>query len=720
MERAELVLARPDHLPLAHLDLAPDPLQRMVAAMAGVRSSEGEQADVVVDLVPVSDRRVERRRRALSRAASEGGAGGGGVAGFVREMAYGSGVRSAWNPQSAGSRRTGSGGEGKFAPGEMVFEAQVLLRVAARHPARARALLHQLLAAMEVFSAANRWRPVGSRRLGRRFSNGWARRRGWDRRFATGEFAPARPQWVTLPEIACVLKPPTSRCDAPNVARGGGVVAPAPAGLPVWTGQQGMVPLGQVTGSDGTTYMAGLPARDVLFGMSLGKSGFGKTERALLEMLSMAYGGHGTWFLDPHGAAVERARPYLTHPAVRDRVWEINLGDPRMDSMMACWNPLDMTGRAIEEVQDVVGAVVGGIANGQRWGDGAPRARAILGNAALALSLLSYQLVQAGKPEVQPTVFQIKTLLTDEEWRAAVVEHLPERAQKFWRLTFPKHEASAVPTITNALDLLETSLSLTAFLGGSQSSFDVRRAMDTGAVVMLAPSGTGAGDTLISSLLIFDLFRAAMSRRGAAPEQLRTFFGWMDELAALDSAGGGFIAKIFEQVRKYEVRLMVATQMAMRLSDTTRQAGLQNQSVLSATGADIDEARFIASRLPGVTPETVAGLKKYQYVVSAELGGQRTAPFRVSGVPIHDVLANYYDPAGVPALDAALDRNLRRRPIHEILAHAERLDERILDFLAGHQPGSPAPGTGPGPGGRYGHGGSPADLLVLPLIAGGS
>jgi hypothetical protein len=61
----------------------------------------------------------------------------------------------------------------------------------------------------------------------------------------------------------------------------------------------------------------------VLFGAFFGKSGFGKTELGLVQCIASAYGGHGTWFLDPHGEALTRARPYLAHPAIAGRMWEI-------------------------------------------------------------------------------------------------------------------------------------------------------------------------------------------------------------------------------------------------------------------------------------------------------------------------------------------------------------------------------------------------------------
>lgn len=65
VQRVELTLALADQKPLASLGLNPDPLQQLAAAMASVRTEAGEGADVVLDLVPVRERQLARRRRRL-------------------------------------------------------------------------------------------------------------------------------------------------------------------------------------------------------------------------------------------------------------------------------------------------------------------------------------------------------------------------------------------------------------------------------------------------------------------------------------------------------------------------------------------------------------------------------------------------------------------------------------------------------------------------------
>ncbi|WP_052744419.1 type IV secretory system conjugative DNA transfer family protein [Streptomyces odonnellii] len=720
--RAELVLARPDHRRLTAASLDPDPLHLMATACAHVNSAGGEQAELIVDLVPVSGRRVARWRRRLMRRAQQrgpsaygeqlgGGTGGGRGASLWSAVMEGLdagrpavkqfGGRSARLPRQTDLADS----VGKFLPASdtQVFAVQVLVRVTAGHPAEAQARLHQVMAVMDAWSGENWWRPVGPRRTGwRPYSSVWWRRAGFERRYRTGEFAPARRQWVTSREVAALLKPPSVHCSAQNVVRTGGVVPPAPMQLPTWTGQPGVVPLGIVTGTDGRVRLAAVPQEDVLFGASFGKSGFGKSELALLQALTLAYSGFGIWFLDPHGAAVNRALPYLTHPAVADRVQLIDLSVKKPSERIASWNPLSMEGRDASQIQDVIGAVVGGLASAQGWGDRAPRARAILSHSVQVMAHLALHMCQLGRPDLQPTVFSIPRLLTDEEWRATVLEHLPPRLRRFWRTTFPRYAGEAVPVVTQVLEQLETSDSLRAFLGQPRSSYDARRAMDEHKIVLLRCSGTGGGDQIITSLLLFDLFLAGLSREGRDQDGLETQFAFADELTAIDGASRGYLAAILEQLRKYELRLMGLTQMAMRLSEETRQALMQNQSLLSATAADTEEASFVTRRLPGIAAKTLEQMGKYRYVMSTMLRGERTSPFRVRSVAVHQVLADYHRPDLLHRLTAAIDASLDRQPVGEILARLDGdddgtnpgLDDLLITHLTRPSPAGPVTGTG--------------------------
>ncbi|MEU8034404.1 ATP/GTP-binding protein, partial [Streptomyces sp. NPDC049099] len=329
--------------------------------------------------------------------------------------------------------------------------------------------------------------------------------------------------------------------------RSGGVVPPAPANLPVYTGQRDLVPLGAVTYPDGRERIGAARVKDLLFALVLGKSGHGKTEEALVQAIALAHNGYGVWFLDPHGEAWARAKPYLAHPHVTSRLWEINLAEADEGQLVVSWNPLSMERRRASDVQKVVRAVTEGIAAAQDWGDHAPRARTILARAAQALALLNLKAITDGHPENQATLFQIRTWLVDEEWRETLLPHLPLSAREYWETTFPRVAADAVPTVTYAIDRLDTSPALQAFFGSPTSGYDVREAMDTSQVVFVCPSGSEA-DALVACLLIHDLHRAGLSRQDTPRDQRATFWAWIDELTALDASSKGFLAAICEQL----------------------------------------------------------------------------------------------------------------------------------------------------------------------------
>lgn len=700
--RAELTLALPDHLALREVPLTPDPLEPLANAVADVREDLGESADVVLDLVPVSLNRVSSRRRRLLAQARRTPSDGPAIPGMPRKLtnrfgfdlgavmseiatemkgSQGGGARQQHHQQRTTDMKSAMG---KFVPGaEPVFSMQLLVRTCARDEYRARMLLDQVLAALEPWSGDNHLRPVGLH-LGvtRVRADHWIYRSRFDHRFETGLFVPRRHSWVTAQEIAGLLKPPTKHNMAPNITRSGGVVPPPPAALPTWTGQRGLLPLGWVAKAGGGERLAGVPLKYLLFALFLGKSGFGKTEMSLVQAIAIAHGGFGVLFLDPHGDGWTRARPYLAHKELADRIWEIDLTSPELDKMVGSWNPLSMERRREFEIPDIVQYIVTGFAAALNWSDSAGRAKTILTRAVESLVYLSWHVCRAGRPDLAPTVFQIRTILTDVVWRTNVLPYLPRDIRDFWENVFPGYSKEAIPVVTNIIERLSSSNAIKAFLGSSRSTYDIRHAMDTGKIVFVCPAGTGDVDRIISSLLIYDLFRAGLSRRDTPPDQRRDFYTFVDELTSVDGASKGTLAQITEQLRKYNVKLLAMTQMAQRLSATTRQGLLQNLSILSTTASDVDEAMLVTRRWgKKVAPDTVVQLNRYSYVMSVTLEDGTTDPFRVRGASVEDLYGDYYRPQNEERLARAIDENLQRRSVRDILTDLRRLDSRLRRFI---------------------------------------
>ncbi|GAB3435131.1 hypothetical protein GCM10027569_86890 [Flindersiella endophytica] len=693
--RAELVLAKDSDQPLRAVPLRPDPLQALAAAVCDVRQDLGERVDVCLDLLPLTAAKVQHLRHRGMQHVRSGGDGlwhhaaasltGGYSIGQLARLVLGT---TPVGSRASRPRRT----EGRDVPlkrgrldvtvdklsgAEPVFVAQVLIRAESEIPGRAEAHLHQMLAAMDQWrSGQNWWRVAGPNlRLLHIGADSWPRRRGFDRRFRTGEFSPRKQSLVTPSEVGGLLKPATRHCAARNVARSGGLIPPAPRELTVYRGQPDLLPLGFVRRADGGQALVGAPLDETLFSLRTGKAGCGKTELALVQAVALARSGHGVWFLDPHRDGWERAKPYLCRDGLYQRVWEIDLTLRNDEARQCGWNPLSMHGKRREHIYDQTSAVVTGIASALAWGDGANRAQTILTKACESLCELGLKL----PADLQPTLFQIRTLLQDEDWRMAIMPHLSGGLKAYWATSFRSYSADAIPVVTNVIERLAASPALRAFLGQPQSTYDARRALDTGRVVMVCPQGTGTTDRIVTCLLIFDLFNAALSRRDLPAEQRRPFHAFVDELTVVDGAARGTIAAIVEQLRKFGVRGHFMTQMASRLSATTRTSLLQNQSILATSTAEIDAAKTVTRQWGNIIdPNTVVQLEKYHHIVSVTMNGRTTEPFLIRGPQLGiDLFGEDHHPERIPVLDAAIDTNLRRRRIQDVTEELDQLDNRI-------------------------------------------
>ncbi len=687
--RAELTLARTDRLPLKDRGLDPDPLDAFARAMALV--DDGDRVVVHVDLAAVTHARERLwRRRAVADAERE--QRGRDEAAEARQKQSGM-----LGGGSTRLRRVGIVAEemrvqtralsGKLFATDPLWQVQVLIRVESVSAERARGHLRVMLAAWEQFAGENYWRVCGVH-LGRGWLDGadsWWRRGWFDHRARTGLFAPRRTRRVRTTELLGLLKPPTAKCASTAVARTPALPA-APEDMPLYVSPAktpGLLPQGFAPVTGGGWRPVGTRAKESLFSLNLGRAEYGKSERAIVQAVHIANVEVpvGLMYLDPHADALERMKPYLG--AAADRVLELNLsagGDTQ-----AGWNPLNMAGRRPAEVEERVSAVVASFASAMGWGNVNNRAQTLTQMAAQSLCELGLRLPS----DLQPTIFQMTTILADEDWRAAVLPYLGEHTRSFWETRFAKLSAEAITPVTNMLDRLRASDRVAALFGSPHSTYDVRAAMDAGQIVLACPSGSGDKDKLITALLLYDVLRAALSRRDLPPDRRRPFFLFADEIQQYATRD---LARMLEETRKFGLRVAAAAQSVERLPDYLREAFLTNRSHLITTASSADSARVIArewgSKFP---PDQITGLDKYTALASFRLNGKSTEPMFLYGFEVSDTYPDLYDETAPAVIEKAVDVNLRRAPIAETLAGLDTLDERIATaLLAGRRP-RPAP-----------------------------
>jgi hypothetical protein len=684
--RTELILAKASVEPLRRLDLDPDPLQPFAAAMASLRAEQGERATVCVDLLPSAGRRDSRLRRRLKREARRAH----GQRRSLMELLDNERKRGPADPAELFERRmVGQALDAKLRDAGPLFEAQILLCCEAGEKPRAKQAMQGLLAAFAPFSSGN-WLRAAGLPIGDVVFFGAdnpLRRRGFDRRLATGLHRPARRQVLTAREVAGFLKPPNAHCVTENVLRSG-TLLPAPPALPRFTeGDPEVIPLGHVSGESGKQ-LVGARTADTFFTYIAGRSRYGKTETAIAQFVHLARCGHGGLFLDPHGDALERIKPYLAEPKLARRVVEIDVGQGG-DWNLPGWNLFELRGASTAAVEARVEAVVDAFASTMQWSEQSTRAINLTTQAAGALAHAARVL----PPELSPTIFQLPTLLSDERWREAVLPFLPKASQRFWLDRFPLLAEEAITPLTNLVDRLRGSTPMTALLGQSASTYRVREAMDEGWIVLAHPGSGGTRERLLANLLLFDLLHAAKGRAEIGTAERRPFWVFLDEVQTYDGVAAGNLAALLEQSAKFGLRAVVLNQNPERLNPQTLNALTTNRSHLLTSALNSHAAALLTKEWGRrINPEAVTQLDRYRFIAQVTDRGKLSKPFALEGIRVEDVVELPGSQADEPS-----DGAVARTEASKVIEHLETLDERILAALRkrrkqGSEASSDAPG----------------------------
>lgn len=673
--RAELVIRGNRSAGLRGELLKPDPLERFANVFDELRADLGDDARVTVDLVPLSRRRRRAWRRHIRRSGNQS------------RRPVGDDLADAFNLQgtSSSSERVDQAEQtarltSRLREDVHLFGVQVMIEISSEINGRPQKLLPGFVAAFGQFAAVDAHWSVSGLPVGRRFlfgSDWWPRRWWFNVRMRSGYFAPAsRKNVVAAREIAGLLKPPSKHCNARNVVRSSGDVAPAPRDIPVYRRKPGVIPIGMSGGE-----MIGMSTDEFFFGYVAGRARFGKTESALSQLLHAALvEGTGAFFLDPHQDALVRTKPFLANDLAIDRVIELNFSNNDENSRHVGWNPLSMEGRRPSEIAGRAQAMVDAASIVQSWGSTASRIPIITGQAALTMLHLSLRL----HPENSPTMFTMVRFLQDEKYRKHVIPFLPGHLQEYWERTYPTYIGDAHGPLVNMIARITRPPVARATLGSPRSTYDARRAMDEQSIILACP-GSGMEGSM-ASFIVYDLLYSAMSRADMDRDERKPFYVFLDELQSYDD--GHVVPNFMEQCGKYGTKVIALNQSPHRLSPRTLDAISTNSSFLITTATSAEGAAYFDKQWTGAgTKGLVSKLPRYHYLAQLTHAGGRTEPFRVAGLPIEQVWRSDHpdlripDKGRLPELERSIDERCRPRTIKETLKAIEGHDDRVLEAL---------------------------------------
>jgi hypothetical protein len=555
----------------------------------------------------------------------------------------------------------------KLDPSTPLYRAQVTVYAESSEEGRADSVVEQLCHAFAQWDGANHWRV--SRSITRFLR--WRQRYGL---ILAGLRWPFRRNYVSARELGALLAPATASCPAENVVRveagesEGGALKP-------YKKQKGVLPVPTLIGRK--PGLAGIPIDATYFGAIAGRAGSGKTTVAELMALHLAFvEGHGFNFFDPHRNS---ALMLFDRLAATGRVTLIDAGDGG-DTVFPGLNPISMVGvandfenvsRKVQEVTSLLEQAVGVTSHHTNvMGTVGPIARALV------------ELAAALPDEIQPTLFQLSTLVNNEEWRLQVASHLSPKMARFWGeggdWERRRKQMNVGPFLT-LLDRIERSPVLMSMLGSSRCDIDFRKLIDDRGILLVVPPPEQDG-ALLAKLLVYSIKRALLSRADGQSDNV-PFWQILDEMPTFAAAAGTNIAATLRETRKFGGRLIGLFQDFAGLPAGLALPLLANATFISTGLLNSVDSRIIAPNLsPTFDYRAVGRLGRYEFWtrVGGGAAGGSTSLFRGRGLPVEAIW-------GKATAESATRTPGGRHP-QVVMAELETLDDRILNHLASGAP----------------------------------
>jgi energy-coupling factor transporter ATP-binding protein EcfA2 len=347
----------------------------------------------------------------------------------------------------------------------------------------------------------------------------------------------------------------------------------------------------------------------------VGKTGIGKS--TLLEMLIRqdVRSGHGAVLIDPHGDLVERVLCGIPESRRDDLIYfnvpdsAAPLGFNPLERVPAAQRPLAASG-LLEAFKKLWA---------EFWG---PRSEHILRNALLALL-----------EQPQATLADVLRLFDDRAFRLNAAERVANtHVRNFWLREYEGYTArfrvEAIAPIQNKVGAFLTNPISQRILTRERSSFDLRRVMDEGKLLLvnLAKGKTGEDTArLIGALLVTKIGLAAMSRVDTPEVERRDFYVYLDEFQSFSTLS---LANMLSELRKYRASLILAHQYVSQLDLPVRDAILGNAGTIIAFRLGMADAQILEKEFtPEVRAQDLVGLPNYNIYLKLMVNGIISRPF---------------------------------------------------------------------------------------------
>lgn len=432
---------------------------------------------------------------------------------------------------------------------------------------------------------------------------------------------------LNIAELASVYHLPHTSVETPNIVWATSKTAEPPAKLPILTGEvinDKNVSAFGLTNFRGINQQFGLLRRDRSRHVYIiGQTGAGKSGMLELLALSDIFYDQGYCIIDPHGDfAIDNLR-FIPESRVNDVIYF----NPADTAFPIAFNPLEVTDPA--KKPNICSEVIGVLKRmfGDSWG---PRLEHILRYTLLAL---------LDRPET--TLLDISRLLTDKDFRKETLNYCNDvTVLQFWKHEFgqwnEKQVNESIAPVLNKVGAFTANPIIRNIIGQPKSSFDIRKIMDEGKILVVNLSKGLIGEdnaAILGAFLVTKVQLAAMSRSDIPNvADRRPFYLYVDEFQNFATES---FAVILSEARKYGLNLTVANQYVAQMTDQVRDAVFGNVGTTISFRVSPEDAPTLVKQFePTFDESDLIQLNNRHFVISMIINGEKVPAFSATTLSI--------------------------------------------------------------------------------------
>ncbi len=441
---------------------------------------------------------------------------------------------------------------------------------------------------------------------------------------------------LNVAELASVYHLPHTTVETPNIVWASSKTAEPPAKLPLITGNaehDEQISAFGLTNFRGINHQFGLYRRDRSRHVYIiGQTGAGKSGMLELFALSDIFHNQGYCIIDPHGDFAINNLRFVPESRINDVVYF----NPSDTEFPVAFNPLELSDPSRKP--NVCSEVIGVLKRmfGDSWG---PRLEHILRYTLLAL---------LDRPET--TLLDISRILTDKDFRKETLDYCRDvTVLQFWKHEFgqwnEKQVNESIAPVLNKVGAFTANPIIRNIIGQPKSSFDVRKIMDEGKILVVNLSKGLIGEDnagILGAFLVTKVQLAAMSRSDIPDvADRRPFYLYVDEFQnfATDS-----FAVILSEARKYGLNLTVANQYISQMTDSVRDAVFGNVGTTISFRVSADDAPILAKQFEPIFDESdLIQMNNRHFVISMIINGEKAPAFSATTLSLPTTPQDNFD-----------------------------------------------------------------------------